>query len=404
MCLHNGLPQWALRCLSKAAAVAIYNYDNIHSFLEDFPDINNRLACLVREVMALPYIKPVFVVWATLGLHLVEPFYARTIQEGATHSSLKVFFKSLYDSMARPVDMSFFLLKEPMLDGVRERMFQAVKENYQLDVVGSLVETAKEYEQEVVMVANLTLAELRIVLARQRRDYGIDEEKFPAQFPVLEQAPKIDDTPVTNVGMERTCGKVDYRLQKLKHLEAVSRSIILQKSQALRENKPCSFRGFKAELEKVKELRLIWSERIQAAREKGSDEKQEIAKQREEKRLDTLDFLKSKGGPFTDLHEVDEYLTRNDESEKEKVKRMKTELQYARDSSTLLPKTDPIFRVQITILETGKRRQKTCAEFGEALKSLLGKRSNRAVMEYSNFKEALMKKVNGGRERREGQF
>ena len=115
-------------CLSKAAAVAIYNYDNIHSFLEDFPDINNRLACVVREVMALPYIKPVFVVWATLGLHLVEPFYARTIQEGATHSSLKVFFKSLYDSMARPVDMSFFLLKEPMLDGVGERMFQAVKE------------------------------------------------------------------------------------------------------------------------------------------------------------------------------------------------------------------------------------------------------------------------------------
>ena len=100
-------------------------------------------------------------------------------------------------------------------------------------------------------MANLTLAELRIVLARQRRDYGIDEEKFPAQFPVLEQAPKIDDTPVTNVGMERTCGKVDYRLQKLKHLEAVSRSMILQKSQARRDNKPCSFRGFKAELEKA---------------------------------------------------------------------------------------------------------------------------------------------------------
>ena len=125
---------------------------------------------------------------------------------------------------------------------------------------------------------------------------------------------------------------------------------------------------------------------------------------REEKKLDILDFLKSKGGPFTDLREVDEYLTRNDESEKEKVKRMETELQYARDSSTLLPKTDPIFRVQITILETGKRRQKTPAEFGEALKSLLGKRTNRAVMEYSNFKQTLMKMVVGGRERREGQF
>ena len=48
------------------------------------------------------------------------------------------------------------------------------------------------------------------------------------------------------------------------------------------------------------------------------------------------------------------------------------ELQFARDSSTLLPKVDPIFRVQITVPETGKRRQKTPGEFGAALKVLLG--------------------------------
>jgi len=128
-----------------------------------------------------------------------------------------------------------------------------------------------------------------------------------------------------------------------------------------------------------------------------------VARHREEKRLDILDFLKSKGGPFTDHREVDEYLGRTDETEKEKVKRMKMELQYARDSSTLLPKVDPIFRVQITVLETGKRRQKTPAEFGEALKSLLGKRSSRSVMEYNSFKETLRMMVVGQRGRMEGQ-
>lgn len=130
-----------------------------------------------------------------------------------------------------------------------------------------------------------------------------------------------------------------------------------------------------------------------------------MARHREEKRLDILDFLKSKGGggPFTDHREVDEYLGRTDETEKEKVKRMKMELQYARDSSTLLPKVDPIFRVQITVLETGKRRQKTPAEFGEALKSLLGKRSSRSVMEYNSFKETLRMMVVGQRGRMEGQ-
>ena len=40
----------------------------------------------------------------------------------------------------------------------------------------------------------------------------------------------------------------------------------------------------------------------------GSDEKQELAKQREEKRQDNLDSLKAKGGPFTDEREVDESL------------------------------------------------------------------------------------------------
>ena len=214
-------------CLSKAAAVALYNFDNIQNFLEDFPDINNRLACLVREVMVLPYIKPVLVVWAAIGIHPVEPFYARTIQEGATHSSLKEFFKVLYQSMARPITSNFFLLQQPLLDGVGSDLFNAVKENYGLDVVESVVQTAKEYMGEAMMVANLTMEELRIVLARQRRDYGIDEEKFPAEFAVLAQAEKIADTPGTNVGMERSCAKVDYRLKKFKNMEAVSRSIPL---------------------------------------------------------------------------------------------------------------------------------------------------------------------------------
>ena len=68
-------------CLSKAAAIVIYNVDNISEFLEQFPDINNILACLVREVMDLPYLRAVLVVLVTLGLQLVEHFYAITIKE-----------------------------------------------------------------------------------------------------------------------------------------------------------------------------------------------------------------------------------------------------------------------------------------------------------------------------------
>ena len=108
------------------------------------------------------------------------------------------------------------------------------------------------------------------------------------------------------------------------------------------------------------------------------------------------------GGPFTDEKEVEDYITKEDIIEKDKVKRMKLEMKFARDSSTLLPKTDPIFRVQIVIPETGKRRQKKPGEFGAALKVLLGKRSKRTVTEYSSFKDTLMKMSQGQGEKGQG--
>ena len=165
-----------------------------------------------------------------------------------------------------------------------------------------------------------------------------------------------------------------------------------------------SFQFWTRQRELMTLLKIFWSDRLKAEREKGSDEKQVVAKQKEEKRLDILDFLKSKGGPFTDEREVVEYLACKTEQVKDKVKRMKLELQYARDSSTLLPKNDPIFRVQITVPETGKRRQKTPIEFGSALKVLLGKRSGRTVMEYSKFQNILKEMLVGERKRREGQI
>ena len=86
-------------CLSRAAAVLLYHWSHLMEFLAGNPSINNRLACLVREVMELPYLKPVLVVFACLGVHLVEPFYANTISKEATHSKLKIFYKNIYESM-----------------------------------------------------------------------------------------------------------------------------------------------------------------------------------------------------------------------------------------------------------------------------------------------------------------
>ena len=95
-------------CLSRAAGVLLFNMEWLSMFLDQNPQINNRLACLVRELLELPYLKVVMVVFAVLGLQVVEPFYCKTIDKFATHSKLKEFFSSLHNSMGKMVDEDFF--------------------------------------------------------------------------------------------------------------------------------------------------------------------------------------------------------------------------------------------------------------------------------------------------------
>ena len=113
----------------------------------------------------------------------------------------------------------------------------------------------------------------------------------------------------------------------------------------------------------------------------------------ERKRIVSLQKLKEQGGPFTSAEEVDAYLADLDDvNKKEKQKRMKLEVSYARDTSTLLPKADPLFKIRKVDVK-GKQRDKTAMEFGEALAVLLGRKADRKAMDYSTFKECLTKMV-----------
>lgn len=98
----------------------------------------------------------------------------------------------------------------------------------------------------------------------------------------------------------------------------------------------------------------------------GSDKKREEALVQKRKRIVSLQKLKEQGGPFTSAEEVDTYLSDLDETnKKEKQKRMKLEISYARDTSTLLQKVDPLFKIRKVDLK-GKQRDNTATEFGKA--------------------------------------
>ena len=76
--------------------------------------------------------------------------------------------------MAKPADMEFFRCIWPMLDGVGQDLFTGVKDNYGQEVVEAVVKMTVQHREEVIKLANLTMVELRVVLAMQRRDYGIE--------------------------------------------------------------------------------------------------------------------------------------------------------------------------------------------------------------------------------------
>jgi hypothetical protein len=376
-------------CLSRAAAVLLFYWESLSDFLDINSQITNRLSCLVRDLMSLPHLKIVFAVFAALGVHLVEPFYCKTIEKGATHSKLKVFYKELYESMENPVTIDFFQFTHPSFKGVSNEMFENVKKSYKNDVLAAVTAVAEEHTEEVLKLVNLIIPNLRTVLARQRRDYGISED-YPAEYPVDDQATDIDDTPVHNLGMERQCGTVDHRLKKLQTLAAVARSMIIQRTKHLREGTDPSFRSFKAETEKRRLLELEWSAKMKQKFADCASESQVKAAISERKRLNLLDELKKVGGPFTDADEVKAYVINTDLEEPIKKKRMKNEVKFARESTTTLPKADTLFRIQVT-LPNKKRRDKTSEEFGEALAAYLGKKSDVITLELSTFKTSLCK-------------
>ena len=70
------------------------------------------------------------------------------------------------------------------------------------------------------------------------------------------------------------------------------------------------------------------------------------------------------------------------------------EVQFARESSKCLPKSDLLFRIQVTMVNK-KRRDKTAEEFSVALRAILGKRGDPdSEISMEQFRDSLKKCFN----------
>ena len=114
----------------------------------------------------------------------------------------------------------------------------------------------------------------------------------------------------------------------------------------LRKKYGDDFKGYSQAAKRVKDIKMKWNKQ----QDELAGHKIEIRASQnlkiEARILQHLEYLKKEGGPFTSCHKIDEYLVNSSISEKTKKKRLKIEVQYTRDSSLTLPRTNIIFRIR----------------------------------------------------------
>ena len=222
-------------------------------------------------------------------------------------------------------------------------------------------------------IGNLLLPQLQTTIARQRRDYDLSDE-FPPELPISELTDaQRENAPVNTMKMKQTCGLVAHRSKKNKSVECTSRQIIIQGTAALREKYGDNFRSYTDAAMRVKNVKLQWSQKQDTLLGEKMTKKQIENLKIEGRVLKKLDCLKKSGGPFTTPDEVDTYL-QSSASDKDKVSRLKMEVQYARDTSLSLERKNPVFNIMIKKLGESKQRQMNATEFGENIKILLSKK------------------------------
>ena len=74
---------------------------------------------------------------------------------------------------------------EAWCPGISKNLFSEVEKGYGVHVVETVREVLEKYPQEAIQIANHFQPQLRTTLARQRRDYGLDEVFVP-EHPIEE--------------------------------------------------------------------------------------------------------------------------------------------------------------------------------------------------------------------------
>ena len=378
--------------LAHGCALVLHLWDSYFSWLRERTDINNRLACYIRSMETVSYLRISLAVFAAFGIHLIEPFNATMFSNQTTHTTLLVFYQSLMNKLDETVSENFFSF-EVNAFGFPEEYFEGCKQKYHSDLVKRVSDVANENLSDCINLANFVLPAIKKTIISQRGgEYGFGGKT--SEFPVEKQARNIDDVPHHNLNMESLCGRAAGLVAKFGTLDSASRSIIFHGTESLKEeceNKPLS--SYRERLELVKSVKIEWSARQKQLLENGLTSKQAQLLQSETFKNKLLRIVKEYGGPFTCEEEVEVFIS-SDIAEDKKQKRLKAEVQYFRETCLLFDKSHALFRIMN--IHGSNRKTKTSQELAHNLKLLFGKTSsqdNEGSATLTLFRNALEKRL-----------
>ncbi|CAB4057090.1 unnamed protein product [Lepeophtheirus salmonis] len=123
----------------------------------------------------------------------------------------------------------------------------------------------------------------------------------------------------------------------------------------------------------------------------GSTEKEALVIEKESKKTNALRKVERRSSSFINVGEIDVFMQSSKNDSRKKQKRLKMKFSFPRESWKCLPKTDPLFRIQVT-LPTKERRDKTADDYVIAIKALLdNRRDSTLTVTIEQFRNSMNK-------------
>ena len=221
-----------------------------------------------------------------------------------------------------------------------------------------------EYHEDVVKILKLVLKKFHIGFDKQKGAiFGFgstsnDDTGHILKICSLNDKSILLNTPVHNLGSERSVGMINYELnlRGRENLESSSQNLVLNKSTDLLNNFKI-YKKFRKQSRNIEDLKQKWSEKMEVLKQKGLLDKEAMSLAEERKKLSDLQFLKAQNppGPFTSADEVDAFMKNTMVSEKDKNTRLYTEVRYAKLSTSNMKRSSVVFRLK-------KNYQRLCSE------------------------------------------